>query len=132
MDSGFLTEGEALDNTFDILKELLPEEVVGLMDQMLCHEVRSLRLSRAMVVGSYLSDADLRVLRWHGIWVIRSRRHSSRRIILTDCSGLSLRKWKMPASTGMKNPARATNYCMLFFEHTVWQRSSVAPLCTGG
>ncbi len=42
MDSGFLAEGEAFEDTFDVLEELLPEEVVGLMDQMLCHEVRLL------------------------------------------------------------------------------------------
>lgn len=40
MDSGFLREGETLEDEFDILKELLPEEVIGLMDQILCHEVR--------------------------------------------------------------------------------------------
>lgn len=40
MDSGFLAEGESLEDTFDVMKELLPEEIVGLMDQMLCHEVR--------------------------------------------------------------------------------------------
>ncbi|KAL9060814.1 MAG: hypothetical protein Q9206_000860 [Seirophora lacunosa] len=38
MDSGFLAEGEPLEDTFNVLTELLPEEVVGLMDQMLCHE----------------------------------------------------------------------------------------------
>lgn len=44
MDSGYLKDGETLEDEFDILKELLPEEVVGLMDQLLCHEVRLLRL----------------------------------------------------------------------------------------
>ncbi|KAI4290696.1 MAG: hypothetical protein L6R35_000003 [Caloplaca aegaea] len=39
MDSGFLAEDEPLDDTFNVLKEVLPEEVVGLMDQMLCHEM---------------------------------------------------------------------------------------------
>ncbi|KAI4096133.1 MAG: hypothetical protein LQ344_001196 [Seirophora lacunosa] len=39
MDSGFLAEGEPLEDTFNVLTELLPEEVVGLMDQMLCHEM---------------------------------------------------------------------------------------------
>lgn len=43
MDSGFLREGETLEDEFDVLKELLPEEVVGLMDQILCHEVRDLQ-----------------------------------------------------------------------------------------
>lgn len=53
MDSGFLVEGETLEDTFDVLKELLPEEVVGLMDQMLCHEVRLARCkSRKMYAAT--------------------------------------------------------------------------------
>ncbi|KAF2146119.1 uncharacterized protein K452DRAFT_219746, partial [Aplosporella prunicola CBS 121167] len=39
MDSGFLAPGETLDDDYDILKELLPEEVVGIMDQLLCYEM---------------------------------------------------------------------------------------------
>lgn len=40
MDSGYLEPGETLEDNYDVLKDLLPEEVVGIMDQMLCHEVR--------------------------------------------------------------------------------------------
>lgn len=40
MDSGFLAEGEKLEDDFDVLQEALPEEIVGLMDQVLCLEVR--------------------------------------------------------------------------------------------
>ena len=39
MDSGFLTSGEAVEHDYDVLRELMPEEVVGIMDQMLCFEV---------------------------------------------------------------------------------------------
>ena len=39
MDSGYLAEGETLDDDYDVLHDLLPEEVVGIMDQMLCYEV---------------------------------------------------------------------------------------------
>lgn len=39
MDSGFLAPGETLDDQYDITKELLPEEVIWIMDQLLCHEV---------------------------------------------------------------------------------------------
>ncbi|KAL8728353.1 MAG: hypothetical protein Q9181_005374 [Wetmoreana brouardii] len=39
MDSGFLAVGEKFEDEFDVLQELLPEEFVGLMDQILCHEV---------------------------------------------------------------------------------------------
>lgn len=40
MDSGYLTDGEKLEDDFDVLHEVLPEEIVGLMDQILCLEVR--------------------------------------------------------------------------------------------
>ena len=39
MDSGFLITGESVEHTYDVLRELLPEEVIGVMDQMLCFEV---------------------------------------------------------------------------------------------
>ncbi|KAL2057872.1 hypothetical protein ABVK25_001489 [Lepraria finkii] len=39
MDSGFLNPGETLEDDYDVLRELLPEEVLGIMDQMLCYEV---------------------------------------------------------------------------------------------
>ena len=39
MDSGYLEEGESLEDDYDTLRTLLPEEVLGIMDQILCHEV---------------------------------------------------------------------------------------------
>lgn len=39
MDSGCLAPGETLDETYNVAQALLPEEVVGIMDQLLCHEV---------------------------------------------------------------------------------------------
>lgn len=39
MDSGYLQPGEALEDEYDVLRKLLPEEVLGIMDQMLCFEV---------------------------------------------------------------------------------------------
>jgi len=41
MDSGHLELGEILEDDYDVLKTLLPEEVIGIMDQLLCFEVRS-------------------------------------------------------------------------------------------
>lgn len=41
MDSGYLAKGETLDDDYDVLRDLLPEEVIGIMDQMLCYEVYS-------------------------------------------------------------------------------------------
>ncbi|KZZ87759.1 Mak10 subunit, NatC N(alpha)-terminal acetyltransferase [Ascosphaera apis ARSEF 7405] len=38
MDSGYLAPGETLDDDYDVSRHLLPEEVVGIMDQLLCHE----------------------------------------------------------------------------------------------
>jgi hypothetical protein len=43
MDSGYLGPGEnhaqALEDDYNIMRELAPEEVVGIMDELLCHEV---------------------------------------------------------------------------------------------
>lgn len=39
MDSGFLEPGEALYDDYDTLTPLLPEELIGIMDQLLCHEM---------------------------------------------------------------------------------------------
>ena len=39
MDSGYLKPNESLQDDYDVLRELLPEEVIGIMDQMLCCEV---------------------------------------------------------------------------------------------
>lgn len=40
MDSGFMMpEADAIVDNFDPLKSLLPAEIIGIMDQMLCLEV---------------------------------------------------------------------------------------------
>jgi hypothetical protein len=39
MDSGFLAPGETLVDYYDIFRALLPEEVIGIMDQLLCCEM---------------------------------------------------------------------------------------------
>ena len=43
MDSGYLGPGEnhaqALEDDYDLRRELGPEEVLGIMDGLLCHEV---------------------------------------------------------------------------------------------
>jgi len=39
MDSGFLLPGETLEDDYDTLAPLLPEEVIGIMDQLLCYEM---------------------------------------------------------------------------------------------
>ena len=38
MDGGFLTSGVS-EHNYDVLKKLLPEEVIGIMDQLFCFEV---------------------------------------------------------------------------------------------
>lgn len=40
MDSGCLAPGESLDEKFDLDVPLAPDEVLGIIDQLLCHEVR--------------------------------------------------------------------------------------------
>ncbi len=51
MDSGHLEPGETLEDEYDVLRKLLPEEVIGIMDQILCHEVGSHDLRRTSNKG---------------------------------------------------------------------------------
>ncbi len=39
MDSGVLDEGESLDEEYDVTRSVLPEEILGIIDQLLCLEV---------------------------------------------------------------------------------------------
>lgn len=38
MDSGCLVPGESLDDDYDVNRPLLPSEVIGIIDQLLCLE----------------------------------------------------------------------------------------------
>lgn len=46
MDSGCPEAEETLDDVYDVCRPLLPEEVLGIIDQLLCHEVVSSSISR--------------------------------------------------------------------------------------
>ncbi|CAG8984186.1 hypothetical protein HYALB_00004169 [Hymenoscyphus albidus] len=39
MDSGYLEPGETMEDDYDFSQPLLPEEIIGIIDQLLCHEV---------------------------------------------------------------------------------------------
>ncbi|PSS22902.1 hypothetical protein M430DRAFT_33575 [Amorphotheca resinae ATCC 22711] len=39
MDSGFLEPGETMEDDYDFSQALLPEEIIGIIDQLLCHEM---------------------------------------------------------------------------------------------
>ena len=39
MDTGYLEPGDTMEDEFDTSKSLLPEEVLGIIDQLLCLEV---------------------------------------------------------------------------------------------
>jgi hypothetical protein len=39
MDSGCVESAEELEELYDVARPLLPEEVLGIIDQLLCHEV---------------------------------------------------------------------------------------------
>jgi len=42
MDSGYLAPGDTLEDEYDVRRDLLPEEVIGIIDQLMCHEVSML------------------------------------------------------------------------------------------
>jgi hypothetical protein len=39
MDSGYLEPGETMEDEYEFSQALLPEEIIGIIDQLLCHEV---------------------------------------------------------------------------------------------
>ncbi|KAJ5543567.1 NatC N(alpha)-terminal acetyltransferase Mak10 subunit [Penicillium sp. DV-2018c] len=61
MDSGYIAPGEnltqALEDDYDVRRPLTPEEIIGLMDQLLCHEVawhKGHPLSQTLFTSIYL------------------------------------------------------------------------------
>lgn len=45
MDSGYLEPGETMEDDYDFGQALLPEEIIGIIDQLLSHEVSTYRFS---------------------------------------------------------------------------------------
>lgn len=45
MDSGCVEAGDEFEELYDVAKPLLPDEVLGIIDQLICHEVSSNRLT---------------------------------------------------------------------------------------
>ncbi len=41
MDSGCVAPGDEFEELYDVSRPLLPEEVLGIIDQLICHEVGS-------------------------------------------------------------------------------------------
>lgn len=57
MDSGFLGPGETLEDDYDVMRRLLPEEVLGIMDQLLCCEMawhQGYPLSQTIFTSHYI------------------------------------------------------------------------------
>ncbi|KAK7755068.1 N-alpha-acetyltransferase, non-catalitic subunit [Diatrype stigma] len=57
MDSGFLAEGETLDEEYDVGRDLLPEEILGIIDQLLCLEMAwhlGYPLSQTLLTSVYI------------------------------------------------------------------------------
>lgn len=100
MDNGYLAPGETLDDEYDVLRDLQPEEVIGIMDQLICFEVGSI----LYLVGPRrtTSDADCRSSRWRGTRVIHSLSHSSRPAISINFCGQSRKSYEKPVSFEME------------------------------
>lgn len=60
MDSGCLAPGESLDEDYDVTKLLTAEEALGIIDQLLCHEVSPTPATRAP-----LSSLTMYQMAWH-------------------------------------------------------------------
>ena len=118
MDSGHHAPGETLHEDYDILRKLLPEEVLGIMDQMLCYEVNFSLWDNYAAVHN--SDTDPRSRRWHGTRVIRYHNPSSHHYILIDYYGRSRRRCMKPASIGTRYLSRGIKCYIWFYGHIAW------------
>ncbi|KAH9893729.1 Mak10-domain-containing protein [Xylariomycetidae sp. FL2044] len=59
MDSGALAEGESLDEEYDVTRDLLPEEILGIIDQLLCLEMAwhlGYPLSQTLMTSVYVES----------------------------------------------------------------------------
>lgn len=93
MDSGFVAPGQTLDDDYDVSRPLLPEEVLGVMDDLLCKEV-SQQLHPRHIYAVVLIDCG----RWLGTWAVHCLKHYSRLYTLISCYGLSQKRWRKPSS----------------------------------
>lgn len=50
MDSGYLEPGETMEDEFDYCQNLLPQEILGIIDQLLCHEVAIFSITGLMTM----------------------------------------------------------------------------------
>lgn len=94
MDSGCLEPGETMEDEYDFSQALLPEEIIGIIDQLLCHEVCRL------IIGS-AETKSVDIFRWRGIWVIRSHKLSLRAFISIDYFPLVLQAFKTRTLTSV-------------------------------
>ena len=117
MDSGYLAPGEKLDDDYDVLRPLLPGEVIGIMDQLICFEVGL--CSPQTRFASDLSDADLGLVRWPGIWVTHFPSRCLAHFILINYSGRIRNLWKKRALIEKVKPGMKTRWCTLYCEPTV-------------
>lgn len=127
MDSGYLGPGEnhaqALEDDYDIMRELAPEEVVGIMDKLLCHEVGSV----VSAIGALLM-----LYRWHGIWDTHFLKRSSHPYTLTHCYGPYPRQSKTPGLIVTTNPISrmSRHWCIWSSGRTALRWSRLATLFT--
>lgn len=59
MDSGFLAPGDTLEDDYDVSHNLSPEEVLGVMDQLLCYEAAWLQgwpLSQTLFTSLHIDN----------------------------------------------------------------------------
>lgn len=120
MDSGYLGPGEnqtqVLEDDYDVTRELSAEEVLGVMDELLCYEVCA-PLFLWCICWEWIELDDTYLswwFRWHGIRDIRFRKRFSRRCILTGYYGRYRGLWKRLDLTVIKVTRKARHWYTLF------------------
>ena len=118
MDSGYLGPGETLDDDYDVLRPLLPGQVIGIMDQLICFEVGLCSPEISFLRATYLM-LILGLVRLPGIWVTHFLNHCLAHFILRSYFGRnqSLRKKRVLIEKAKQ--AIKIRWCTLYCEPSV-------------
>ena len=113
MDGGYLADGESLDDDYDVLRELSMEELLGIIDQLLCFEVRRHNHSRKTISRLSLKLTP-GMSRWRGTWAFLFIRPCSLHTISSACSVRSQSPLAKPYLIAVVKTSVAISFFILF------------------
>lgn len=123
LDSGYVGPGESIDDEYDVMRPLSPEQTIGVMDQLLCQEVSG-------GDGRDQDDGVDGTRRWHGIWEVRYRKRCSRPYTWIGYWAYLPSHWLRSSLMDPTDQPHRCLHCLAYCERTASHWSSVVASCT--